>query len=58
MNWLINNKEWLLSGVAVAIPLAVLGFLLKKKQPQQKQVIGKNSKGNQAGRDINIGKGK
>jgi len=56
MNWIIENKDWLFSGAAIAIPLAVLGFLFNRKKPQQNQVMGDKSKGYQSGRDINIGK--
>ncbi|WP_426203861.1 hypothetical protein [Pseudomonas sp. TWP3-1] len=58
MDWLARNVEWLFSGVAIAVPLAILGFFLNKKAPRQKQVLGEKSKAYQAGRDINIGGGK
>lgn len=58
MDWLARNVEWLFSGVAIAVPLAILGFVSNKKAPRQKQVLGKKSEGYQAGRDINIGGGK
>ncbi len=25
--WIMENKEWLFSGVAIAVPLAVIGWL-------------------------------
>ncbi len=26
MEWILENKEWLFSGVAIAIPLAIIGW--------------------------------
>jgi len=56
MEWIIENKDWLFSGILVAVPLAFVGFLLSRSKLRQKQVLGKKSKGYQSGRDINIGK--
>lgn len=56
MEWIIENKDWLFSGILVAVPLAFVGFLLSRNKLRQKQVLGKKSKGYQSGRDINIGK--
>lgn len=56
MNWLITNKEWLFSGIAITIPLAIIGFFLNKNPPKQNQNLGNKSTGYQSGRDINIKK--
>ena len=56
MNWIIDNKEWLFSGVGVTISVIIIGYFLKRKTPHQSQEIGNKSTGYQSGRDINIGK--
>ena len=53
MDWLIQNKEWLLSGVAVAVPLAIIGWLIATRGNKQTQKGGKGSTNIQAGGDIN-----
>ena len=54
MEWFIRNKEWLLSGAAIAIPIAIITWLFSKKSRIQKQKGGKGSTNIQVGRDINI----
>lgn len=55
MKWIINNKAWLFSGVLVAVPLAIFGWLLTgSKRHKQVQKSGKNSVNLQAGGDIKI----
>ena len=58
MTWISENKEWLFSGVAVAIPLAVAGWLIhSRRSPRsvQKQRGGKGSTNIQVGRDLTVG---
>ncbi|MBP3142213.1 hypothetical protein ACTFQF_14045 [Aliivibrio fischeri] len=55
MDWIINNKEWLFSGIAVAVPLAIIGFFFNKKTKTQVQKGGIGSKNIQVGRNLNIG---
>lgn len=31
LDWIRENKEWLFSGVAVAVPLAIIGWLCSKR---------------------------
>lgn len=50
----MSNKEWLFSGVAIAIPLAVLGVVFNKGSSRQHQKIGDHSEGYQSGRDIKV----
>jgi hypothetical protein len=59
MNWLIQNREWLFGGVLVAVPLAVVGWILAKRHSvkSQKQVGGDNSVNVQVGGNIQIGRG-
>ncbi len=61
MNWIIENKAWLFSGLLVALPISIIGWLLaSKKVKRQTQKSGNNSTNIQAGEDvkINIGEGK
>lgn len=62
MNWVAENKEWLFSGVAIALPLgliglfvAVLGLFVSSKKNKQVQKSGDNSNNIQVGGNINIG---
>lgn len=58
MQWVIENKEWVFSGIGVfALSLVVTFILNRKKSTSQIQKSGKNSKNYQAAGDINIGKG-
>lgn len=54
MDWLIENKEWLFSGIAIAIPLAIVGWVLSSKSNKQAQKGGKGSTNIQVGGSINI----
>ena len=57
--WVLENKQWLFSGVGGAIVLLLIGHVINKSiQPKLTQNIqtGHNSTNIQAGRDINIGK--
>jgi len=54
LNWIIENKEWLFSGLAVALPLAVIGWIVGSKKIKQKQKAGDNSTNIQVGGSINI----
>lgn len=53
MEWIINNKEWIFSGIGAA----VLGLLFASKSISQKQKGGKNSINIQAGENITINRG-
>ncbi len=55
MEWILSNMEWLLSGIGIAIPLAIIGWIFQKKihaRHIQNQRSGNNSINTQAGRDI------
>lgn len=47
MSWLESNKEWLFSGVLVAVPLAIVGWLVskKKRKSSQKNISQKQKSG-------------
>jgi hypothetical protein len=47
--WFLENKEWLLSGLAVSVPIAIIGLLLNRSSSIKRS----RSKGS---RDINFGK--
>lgn len=56
MQWILNNKEWIFSGVGVFILSIVLGFVFKNRSAlKQNQRSGSNSKNYQAAGDIKIG---
>lgn len=53
LEWLLDNKEWLFSGIAIAIPIALVGWWLSTRS-NQNQVSGNNSNNIQAGGNITI----
>jgi hypothetical protein len=53
LDWVFNNKEWVFSGVGVAIAAALWPIFFKKK-PTQQQTSGHSSTNYQAGGDINV----
>lgn len=55
MDWIIINKEWLFSGAAISIPIAILGWLISTRGNRQHQKGGKNSTNIQVGGHLNIG---
>jgi len=56
MQWIIENKDWIFSGIGVFIISLVIGLFAKKyTSSKQIQKSGANSTNYQSGRDINIG---
>lgn len=60
MNWIIENIEWLFSGIGIAAIQMLIYLLLKNKFKHNKNIemiakTGKNSKIYQAEKMINIG---
>lgn len=55
MEWIIQNKEWLFSGIAIAVPLSVIGWLLSRSGKKQIQKGGDNSTNIQVGGNFKIG---
>lgn len=55
MEWIMENKEWLFSGIAIAIPLSIVGWITSKNGNKQVQKSGKNSTNIQVGGDFKIG---
>jgi hypothetical protein len=53
-NWLLANREWVFSGVGVALVTAVLALRRRNNRPSQSQTAGNSSTNIQAGRDIQL----
>lgn len=59
MQWMNDNKEWIFSGIGLAVIGLIWKFLFKEKSSSgRSQTIrsGRNSTNFQAGRDINTNK--
>ncbi|AOY53363.1 hypothetical protein [Clostridium perfringens] len=57
MEWIIENKEWLFSGIGVTILVAIAGlFIRNKRDGKNVQTIksGDNSTNIQGGEKVNI----
>jgi hypothetical protein len=62
MNWLLENRTWLFSGIAVAVPLTILGWVLTRRSrvrrsrsgQQQTQSSGSHSSNVQAMGPVSI----
>ncbi|UZJ37367.1 MULTISPECIES: hypothetical protein [unclassified Prosthecochloris] len=52
--WIIQNQEWVFSGIGVAVITGIVSLIFKKKVASYKQTIrsGAGSTNFQAGRDI------
>ena len=53
MQWIIDNKEWLLSGLGIAIAAAIWKIFFGKKELSQKS--GDQSTNIQAGGNVDVG---
>jgi len=60
IEWIIENKTWLFSGLAIAIPIAIIGWIISRSKNKivQKQKSGSRSVNIQAGGDVSLGKRK
>lgn len=57
MQWIIDNKEWVFSGIGVFALTLLVGFFVRNKSTtKQTQKSGPNSINYQAGGDIKIGR--
>ena len=56
IGWLGENRSWLFSGIGIAVPLAIVGWLLSRGRAKrdQSQRSGAGSSNLQAGGDINL----
>jgi hypothetical protein len=55
MEWIAENKDWLFSGIAIAIPLAIIGWLISSRRNKQVQKAGNNSTNIQVGGNLSLG---
>ncbi|WP_375320668.1 hypothetical protein [Aliivibrio logei] len=55
MSWLVENKEWLFSGIGVSAIICILSLFKRRTGLTQIQKSGSNSTNYQAGGDIKIG---
>lgn len=53
-NWILENKEWLFSGIGVLVITLILNFIFRNRNAKQVQKGGKNSRNYQSGRNITI----
>lgn len=58
IDWIIENKEWALSGFAIAVPLFLLSLLPSKGKKSFSQKSGDNSINIQANGNVNVKKKK
>lgn len=54
MDWIILNREWLFGGIAIAIPLAIIGWFFSNNGNKQVQKGGDNSTNIQVGGNFKI----
>ena len=54
MEWIVENTDWLFSGVAIALPLAIIGWLGYSKKNKQSQKGGNSSTNIQVGGDFTV----
>lgn len=56
VDWVVDNKQWLFSGVGIVVVAWVLRLILKKRYASSIQTIrsGDTSTNVQAGRDVRI----
>lgn len=60
--WIIENKEWLFSGVLITIPITLIGWYISRKKKKNKtdnnlkmsQKSGNNSINLQSGNSIEV----
>ena len=56
MDWIIANKDWLFSGLLVAVPIALVGWLIgSRRKRSQTQKAGDHSVNIQVGGNIDVG---
>lgn len=59
MEWIVNNVEWIFSGIGVAVASLLFGVFFKKRSRlSQKQSSGSNSVNIQSGGNVFFGKEK
>jgi hypothetical protein len=55
LDWILENKEWLFSGVGIVMISSVLGIIFKsKKSPNQNIEAGNGSNNVQGGKNVTV----
>ncbi len=55
LTWMLDNKEWIFSGVGAVLLSGLITWLFRQRNgPSQRQTSGANSTNLQSGRDINL----
>lgn len=54
INWIIENKEWIFSGIGVLVISLILNFLFRRGNAKQIQKGGENSKNYQSSGNMTI----
>lgn len=54
IDWIVSNKEWLFSGILIAIPIAIISLIVKNVKISQKQKSGANSTNIQIGGNFSV----
>lgn len=55
MEWILENKDWIFSGIAITVPLAIIGWFISTRGNKQIQKGGKGSTNIQVGGNFKIG---
>lgn len=58
MDWLIENREWVFSGIGVLVLSTIVGFTFKRNQSQNKIESGDKSINIQGSRNVKVRNGK
>lgn len=58
MEWIVENKDWLFSGAAIALPIAVISWFISSRKTKQVQKGGNNSTNIQIGGNLKIDRDK
>lgn len=53
IEWIVNNRQWLFSGVLVALPISLISWLISRSKARQIQKGGRESINIQVGNDLN-----
>lgn len=54
IDWIIENKEWIFSGIGVLVISLILNFLFRSRNAKQVQKGGKNSRNYQSSGNMTI----
>lgn len=55
LDWIIQNKEWLFSGIGVVVLTTIVTLVTRSNTRKQTQKVGDNSTAIQVGKDLKIG---